>query len=96
MTRNRTTAEKVGDWLAAYNAIREEVTPTPLRTMLNGFSGAIGEATSPAEAIAVLQSSMALARLISANDRMAAIAAAMLTSSGGAARPVMEVLGEED
>ncbi|HET7070124.1 MAG TPA: hypothetical protein VFI40_04825 [Nocardioides sp.] len=88
--RPRTVPEKVSDWLIAYNAIREEVTPPPLRKMLAVFNETVGSATTPAEGIAILQQSMALARLISANDRMSAIAAAMLTSSGGQRHVVVD------
>jgi hypothetical protein len=90
MARNRTVPEKVSDWLMAYNAIRAEITPPQLSKMFAVLTA--GEATTPGEALTILQQSMSLARLIEANDRMAAMAAAVITSSGGA-RPV--VLDEE-
>lgn len=80
MSRSRTVPERVTDWLAAYNAIRDEVTPPVMRTMFTELAkqGAEG-----------LNASMALARVVMANDRACALAAAMLTSSGGAPRPVI-------
>jgi len=88
MSRNRTPVEKTADWYTVFNAISGELTPTALRTMLSRLTETMGTTGEPSEAIALLQSSMALARLVSANDRAAAIAAAVLTSSGGA-RPVV-------
>lgn len=87
-TRHRTVAEKTSDWLMVFNTIRAEVTPLKLRQMLDGFNEVMSKQDDPQEAIVLLQQSMALARLISANDRAAAISAAILTSSGGA-RPVL-------
>lgn len=94
MSRNRTPHEKVADWLAVYQAISAEVTPPELRAMLGKFNEVMGAATDPAEAISLLQQSMNLARLVSANDRTAVLAAAMLTSGGGAR--VVTIPGEGD
>lgn len=90
MSRNRTVIEKVGDWHTAYQAISAEVTPPELRQMLAKFTEVMGAASTPQEAIELLQQSMALARLVSANDRAASITAAVLTSSGGARPVIME------
>ena len=94
MAGNRTIPQKTNDWTQVFNVIRSELTPEPMRKLMGIMN--IGEATTPEEAVKVLQTSMALARYIGANDRAAAIAAAMLTSGGGArvALPV-EDLGDE-
>jgi len=89
MSRNRTVVEKVGDWHTAYQAISAELTPQALRMLLGGMNDVLGAATTPAEAIQLMQSSMALARLVSSNDRASAIAAAVITASGGATRPLL-------
>lgn len=71
-------AERVGGvWLPAFNAIRAELTPQFLLDLLAAIRGnAIP--TDPGEALILLQNSMALAQLISANDRAAAMVAAQL------------------
>jgi hypothetical protein len=74
MTRPVTVFERVGEWKAAFDAIREELTPTAMRTILAEMS--------EVEGVAQLSSYMSLARNVMANDRCAATVAAMLTATG--------------
>lgn len=78
--KQRTTEEKVGDWFTAFTAIRAELTPEPLSEALKQLT--IAAATTPGEALTVLQQSLGIARVVCANDRAAAIVASMLTQSG--------------
>lgn len=70
----RTTSQKVGDWKGAYDAIREELTPAPLRVILATMT--------EVEGVAQLASYMQLASAVMANDRAAGTIAAMLTANG--------------
>lgn len=70
----KTVSQKTGDWYAAYQAIREELTPQPMRDVLATMS------TEPS--IEGLGAAERLARMISANDRAAALAAAIITANG--------------
>lgn len=67
-----TIEEKVGTWQRTFDALRVELTPAPLRTLL-------AEMTE-VEGIAQLQSYMALGAAVMANDRTAATVAAMLVN----------------
>lgn len=69
--------EKVGQWSRVYEAIRIDMTPAPLRTLL-------AEMTE-VEGIAKLTAYMNLAAAVMANDREAARVAAMLVN--GNVRP---------
>lgn len=72
MTRPRTPQEKVGDWYTAYVAVREEITPKLYRdelARLNATEGGFVPALS-------------LSRLLMANDRCAAVVAALLVAQG--------------
>lgn len=68
--------DRVGLWKQAYDLVREETTPPTLRTMLTALLSR--PVDSPEESMTVLQSSFALAQLVSANDRAAAAVAAEL------------------
>lgn len=68
----RTIEEKVSDWLRVYEAVRVEITPAPMRTILAEMK--------EVENAAQLQSYVKLAGDVLANDRQAAIVAAMLLS----------------
>jgi len=86
----RTIEQKVGDWLRAFNAISAELTPPGMREVLRTLKTRDPlEGESPEEYMkdqfAVAQS---IGRIVSANDRTAAIAAAMLTQSGIGRPPV--------
>jgi hypothetical protein len=69
-----TVPERVGQWLQAYEAIRAELTPAQMRTILSEMD--------EVEGVAQLGSYMSLARNVMANDRAAAMVAAMLTTTG--------------
>ena len=74
MTRPVDVPERVAQWYTAFNVVRAELTPEPMRVILAEMSEVDG--------IAQLQSYMALARNVMANDRAAATVAAMLVASG--------------
>ena len=74
MTATRTTNEKVGDWLTVFNAVREELTPPTLRTILAEMQSVDG--------VQQFRSYVDLARTVMANDRAAGTIAALLTQSG--------------
>jgi hypothetical protein len=78
-------AERVGQWQQAYEAIRAEVTPPAMRTILAEMDTVQG--------IAQLSSYMSLARGVMANDRAAAMVAAMLVATG--IKPVVMNFGDE-
>lgn len=95
MSINRSVPAKVGDWLTAYNAIREEITPPAMRVMLSHLSIPENASPEPGDYVKVVQASIALARLVCANDRAASVVAAMLTQSG-VSRPTVEVNDDID
>lgn len=74
MTRPVEVEERVGQWFAAFNAVREELTPPKMREILAQMDAV--------EGVAQLASYMSLARNVMANDRAAATVAAMLTATG--------------
>lgn len=80
MTRPVTPAERVAQWYEAYTAIRAELTPEAMRTILAEMN--------MVEGVAQLGSYMSLARNVMANDRAAAVVAAMLTATGIKPTPV--------
>ena len=75
MSIPRTVEAKVGDWSTAFWAVKAEITPQAIRDIKTVMEGA----TDPG-ALAVAER---LTRMIFANDRTAAIVAAMLTTQGG-------------
>jgi hypothetical protein len=80
MAANRTVEEKVGDWLAAYNAIREEITPKefrPLMALMGTADGMAGDVN-----IQAINVGVSVSRIVMANDRAAATVAALLTTNG--------------
>jgi hypothetical protein len=82
--RTQTVEDKLGQWLQAYKAIAEEVTPPALRERFNDILS-LPLPDDPDNVItytARMNTAMALARLVSANDRAAATVAALLTQSG--------------
>jgi hypothetical protein len=80
MAQGKPVTEKVGDWYQAFEAIRMELTPQSMRSIVDVLKGA-GDPGS-------LASMERAARMIAANDRAAAIAAAIITQSG-VSRPVL-------
>lgn len=89
MSTPRTSVEeKVGAWAAAFTALREEITPSLMREVLTKMQVPIQDPNTDAQTyMAALQSYIALARLVTANDRAAALAAAMMVSAG--VKPVL-------
>lgn len=83
-TRNRSVMEKVGDWEVAYRAVSASITADKLREQLN----AVINTPLPQDPdgvvtyVARMNAAMALARLVSANDRSAGTIAALITQSG--------------
>jgi hypothetical protein len=95
MTATRSVPQRLGDWSEAFDFTRQAITPVEFRTMLAAMLKPAGEDVGDVQAYAVLvQASMTLARLVSANDRTAAIVAAMLTQSG-VSRPTITEEGPE-
>jgi hypothetical protein len=72
--------ERIGHWQQAFDAVRREITPDELRTIL--------AAMKEVDGVSELASYMSLARNVMANDRTAATVAAMLVTSGIRPLPV--------
>lgn len=70
MTRSVDLPERIGQWKVAFDAVRAEITPAEMRTIL----AEMGEV----EGVAQLGSYMQLANGVMANDRTAAEVAARL------------------
>jgi hypothetical protein len=85
MTTNRTTEDKVADWLTAYRAIQYELTPQGFRALTAMAAPVEGAAFDPA----LVHLGIDVSRIVFANDRTASITAAMLTQSG-ISRPIVE------
>jgi len=79
MAGNRTVQEKVGDWYAAYEVIREQITPQEFRPMLALMGATDADGITNVQAVNL---GVAVARIVMANDRAAAQVAAMLTTNG--------------
>lgn len=92
MPQARTLEDKVSDAVKAYSVFREELTPPQVRGLITAMTNvSLKEDAKPEEVTAyasLVQSSMGLARLVSANDRAALIAAVMATQSG-VSRPII-------
>lgn len=76
--------EKVANWLTAYRAIAAELTSDDMRERMNAML-TLPLPEDPDNIVtytARLNTSMAFARLIAANDRAAATVAAMLVATG--------------
>jgi len=86
----KTVEQKVSDWLVAYRAVSYEVTASKLREQLNSvINTPIPQDPEGIGTYVVrMNAAMALARLVSANDRAAATVAALLVSSGIRPAPV--------
>lgn len=74
MAATRSVESKVGDWLTAYTAIRDELTPEAFRVL-----AALAQGTQDVQSINI---GIMAARVVFANDRAAATVAALLTQSG--------------
>lgn len=73
MMSNRTVEEKTTDWLAAFRAVQAELTPEALRVLTT--------LSDPAN-IESINLGLAAARIVFANDRAAAMVAALITQAG--------------
>lgn len=80
----RSVEDKVGDWKQAFDAIAAELTPDELRSRFNDLMS-LPLPDDPDNVItytARMNTAMALARLVSANDRAAGTIAALITQTG--------------
>ena len=93
MSTPRTTAEeKVGAWSRVFEALREEITPQAMRGLLDAMTPVKQEDNRETTVLA-LQAYVSLARLVTANDRAAALSAAMLVSAG--VKPTLDLDPDE-
>jgi hypothetical protein len=91
MTQNRTVQQKVGDALFAYEHLRAELTPTEMRALIDKMTKMQpGEKDDIAAYASLVNASLQLARVVSANDRAAMLSAAMITQSG-VSRPTISL-----
>jgi hypothetical protein len=96
MTQQRTVAAKVADANQAFEAFRDALTPPDMRRIHDEMTGAAKQQAAAEEGnvqayVDLLQASLSLRRVVSANDRAALIAAVMLTQSG-VSRPQLDVI----
>lgn len=87
MTANRTVTQKTADWYTAYDTIRRELTPQALRD--------IASMAKPDAGDAVIRLGVSMSRMVTANDRMAALVAGILTTTGGV-KPLPLDANDED
>lgn len=82
--QGRSVEDKVADWYKAFTAIAAELNPQALRDQLDAVINT--PIPQDPEGLIVytqrMNASMALARLVSANDRAAATVAALITQTG--------------
>jgi hypothetical protein len=90
MATNRSVPQRVSDWVTAYSAIRDEVTPPSLREVINKMFDIPTEGVDAGAYASLVQSSLHLARIVAAGDRTSAVVAAMITQSG-VSRPTIGV-----
>lgn len=98
MAQQRTLPEKVEDVKTTYYQFRELLTPEEMRRIHDSMTGAaqqqaaaeVGNVQAYAD---LIQASLSLRRVVSANDRAALIAAVLATQSG-VARPQLDVINE--
>lgn len=109
MAQHRTNEQKVADFTEVFRLIREEVTPPKFREVLTKLTeSAPPELPEGADIqvmqlhykmvemyLGMVQQATTLSRMVTANDRAAAIVAGMLTQSG-VARPVFTTDGDVD
>ena len=95
MTQQRSLTDKIADARRAYEVFREELTPPNMRSVLDNMTGAQMTATASSGDVqayaALVEASLRLNSLVSANDRAALMASVMLTQSG-VSRPSLEVI----
>lgn len=80
----RSLDQKVGDWKSAYDAIKVELTPPGWKEELKAHINQElpGDSDVVTAFIARTNATMALARLLAANDRAAGTIAALITQTG--------------
>lgn len=95
MAQQRTLPEKVQDVKTTYEQFRELLTTPNMRSVLENMTGAQMAATAATGDVqayaALVEASLRLNSLVSANDRAALMAAVMATQSG-VSRPQLEVI----
>lgn len=84
MATGKTVIEKVGDWKVAFDAVAAELNPQALRDQLNSVINTPipQDPEGMGTYVARMNAAIAMARLVSANDRAAATVAALLTATG--------------
>lgn len=90
MATGKTVIEKVGDWKIAFDAIAAELNPQALRDQLNSVINTPipQDPEGMGTYVARMNAAIAMARLVSANDRAAATVAALLTATGIKPAPI--------
>lgn len=91
----RTTQERVSDWWAVYSAIKAELSPEALRTLQRFATPQVTAEGEQQFDPATINLGMNIARMVTANDRMAALAAAILTSNMPYVREVGGAISSE-
>ena len=90
MTTKRDAVEIVSDWLTVFRAVKAEITPQVLVDLSN-----LRNSTNDESHEVAIATGLAATRIVFANDRTAAVVAAMLTQSG-VSRPVFTTDGETE
>lgn len=84
----RTLPEKVADTKSTYQQFAELLTPPETRGILGNMTGAMQQAAAETGDVqaysSLVQAALSLQRLVSANDRVALLAATMLQSGSPA------------
>ena len=96
MATGRTAGQKVADAKAAFEILREAVTDDSVRAMSDSVNKAMADAAASGNAALYeewVRAGITITRLVSANDRAALIAAALITQSG-VSRPNLDVIEE--
>jgi hypothetical protein len=97
MTTQRTPAQKALDTLSVYEQFRDAITTERMRGLLNDMTGEqmqdVAKSGDVQAYAALVQASLSLQKLVSANDRAALLGAAIVTQSG-VVKPVFE--GDND
>lgn len=77
--RERTINDKVSDWFTVFKAVEAELTPQALREMTSLVQARTADGALD---IAAVQLGMRITGVVTANDRAAAVVAAILTAQG--------------
>ena len=85
-TTARTPSQKAADTVTVYEEFRDQLTPANKRQVMADMTGAMQQAAAEVGDVqayaALVQAAITLDRVISANDRAAMLAAAIVTQSG--------------